>query len=63
MLLSQFNGYHKGYIFHEGYIRTSSETFSLQKLDSKYIHLTNDAVQKWGGNFGKFEQGNKISFH
>ena len=26
------------------------------------IHLTNDAVQKKGEEYGKFEQGNKISF-
>ena len=28
-----------------------------------YVHLTNDAVQQNGGEYGKFEQGNKISFN
>ncbi|EGR31385.1 tubulin-tyrosine ligase family protein, putative [Ichthyophthirius multifiliis] len=37
--------------------------FSLENLENKYIHLTNEAVQKKAsGNFGKFEKGNKISF-
>jgi len=31
-------------------------------LDRKYIHLTNDAVQKKNENYGKFERGNKISY-
>ena len=26
------------------------------------IHLTNDAVQKYSEDYGKFEKGNKISF-
>lgn len=26
------------------------------------IHLTNDAVQKKGTDYGKFENGNKLSF-
>lgn len=26
------------------------------------IHLTNDAVQKKGQEYGKFENGNKLSF-
>ena len=26
------------------------------------IHLTNDAVQKKGEDYGKYENGNKISF-
>ena len=26
------------------------------------IHLTNDAVQKKGDDYGKYEKGNKISF-
>jgi hypothetical protein len=29
---------------------------------NKMIHLTNDAVQKKGEEYGKFESGNKISF-
>jgi tubulin--tyrosine ligase len=26
------------------------------------IHLTNDAIQKYSENYGKFEPGNKLSF-
>ena len=26
------------------------------------VHLTNDAVQKLGEEYGKFENGNKISY-
>ena len=26
------------------------------------IHLTNDAIQKKGDEYGKFEKGNKLSF-
>ena len=26
------------------------------------VHLTNDAVQKKGDNYGKFEKGNKVSY-
>jgi tubulin--tyrosine ligase len=43
----------KGYWYEEGYIRTASEPFSFKKTD-KMIHLTNDAVQKHGENYGKY---------
>ncbi len=26
------------------------------------IHLTNDAVQKYGPSYGKYEEGNKLSY-
>ena len=26
------------------------------------IHLTNDAIQKYGSNYGRYEEGNKISY-
>lgn len=63
MLLTSVNGEFKGYWHKEGYIRTSSEIFTTKKLANKYIHLTNDAVQKHGNNFNKFEVGNKLSFY
>jgi hypothetical protein len=34
----------------------------LQNLKSKFIHLTNDAVQCHADNYGKFENGNKLSY-
>jgi len=52
----------KVYWYEEGYIRTSCKVFTLSNIKSKYIHLTNDAVQKNSNEYGKFEPGNKISF-
>ena len=48
----------------EGYIRTSSENFdlSLSEKDNYFIHLTNNAIQKNNENYGKFENGNQLSF-
>ena len=62
LLLTSVNGCLKAYWYEEGYIRTSCVDFSTRKLDNKYIHLTNDAVQKHCQDYGKFENGNKISF-
>lgn len=36
----------RGYYYNEGYLRTSCKEFSLSKVESKYVHLTNDAIQK-----------------
>lgn len=52
----------KGYFYEDGYIRTSSREFDLENLDDKFIHLTNDAIQKQGDDFGKFENFNKMSY-
>jgi len=50
------------YWFKEGYLRLSSEPFGLaeEQIEDKYIHLTNNAVQKNGKNYGKHESGNII---
>ena len=32
------------YMYHEGYIRTSSIKYNLENLDNIFIHLTNNAV-------------------
>ena len=50
------------YFFPQGYLRTSSEIFSLDHLNSKFVHLTNNAIQKEGNDYGKFESGNQMSF-
>lgn len=60
-LFTSFNMNMQGYFYPEGYIRTSSKEFSL-KSHSKFIHLTNDAVQKYSEEYGKFEPGNKMSY-
>ena len=51
------------YVFRQGYIRTSSEDFSLfDNLENKFVHLTNNAVQKESSSYGRFESGNQVSF-
>jgi len=52
----------RGYFYNEGYLRTSCKEFNLKNIESKYIHLTNDAVQKYSNEYGKYETGNKISY-
>lgn len=52
----------KGFFFRDGYIRTSSKKFSLDKLSDRETHLTNDAVQKHSKSYGKFESGNKLTY-
>jgi tubulin--tyrosine ligase len=55
-------GLNRGYFFDEGYLRTSSKEFSLDNVDSRFVHLTNDAVQKNCTSYGVFEQANKLSY-
>lgn len=54
----------KTFICREGYIRTSSDFYTLEKesLGNVNMHLTNNAVQKNNENYGKFEEGNILSF-
>ena len=56
------NGKIKAYWYEEGYIRTSSYVWSLSEIEDREIHLTNDAVQKHSDTYGKYEQGNKLSY-
>ena len=60
--VTSINGYQKGYWFQDGYIRTASKEFNMKNLNNKFIHLTNDAVQKYHEDYGKFEPANKLSF-
>lgn len=46
------------YIFKEGYLRMSSENYTLDHLDNPFIHLTNNAVQKYSEGYGQIEFGN-----
>ena len=41
-------------------MRTSCENYDLENenLDKIYVHLTNNAIQKFSDNYGKFEDGN-----
>lgn len=59
VLITSINGIQKGYWYQDGYIRTSSNEYSLENMD-KQIHLTNDAIQKKCEEYGKHESGNKV---
>ncbi len=50
----------KCFFFKEGYVRTSCEPYvlNLESLDKTEVHLTNNAVQKFASNYGKYEDGN-----
>ena len=61
-MFTSVNGVTKGYFYEDGYIRTSCKEFDLEDLGNRFIHLTNDAVQKKSEDYGKFESGNKISY-
>lgn len=54
----------KVYFFKEGYIRTSSSTYTMESEDinKRNIHLTNNAVQKYCDQYGAYEDGNQLSF-
>lgn len=70
--MTSVNGHLKGFFYDPdsfskeggGYLRTSSREYNVApgKLANKFIHLTNDAVQKKADDYGKHEIGNKISF-
>jgi len=60
--MTSINGCLKGYFYEDGYIRTSSTKYT-SKWNDIFVHLTNDAVQKNADNFGKYESGNKLSYH
>ena len=51
----------KAYWYKDGYIRTACKKFTLKNFD-KFVHLTNDAIQKNAEDYGKYELGNKISY-
>lgn len=57
------SSYLPGYWYEEGYIRTSSKEFNLKQVNCKFIHLTNDAVQKKSEDYSKYESGNKVSYN
>ena len=56
------NGNLQGYWYRDGYLRTSCREFSLKNLSNRYVHLTNDAVQKKLDDYGKYESGNKLTY-
>ena len=62
-LITTFADHVQGYFFKEGYLRTSCKEFNIKNTKDKYIHLTNDAVQKDHEDYGKYESGNKLSYY
>ena len=61
-LVTSFNGVIQAYFYLDGYLRTSCKEFTLKKVTNRYVHLTNDAVQKYSEEYGKYESGNKMSY-
>jgi hypothetical protein len=63
-LVTCVNGVLKAYFYRDGYIRTASKEYSASapNLNNKFIHLVNDAVQKYSEDYGKYEPGNKLSY-
>jgi len=61
-LVTCAGGVLQAYYYNEGYIRTSSKEFNINNITNKLIHLTNDAVQKYSEDYGKFEMANKLSY-
>ena len=61
MMVTCVNGVLKGYWYRDGYVRTTSSEYSMNTKDGK-VHLTNDAIQKYLPEYGKYEKGNKISY-
>ena len=62
ILITCINGSYKGYWFDEGYVRTSSSEFNIKSSKDPTIHLTNDAVQKYTAQYGKYEKANKLTY-
>lgn len=54
LLVTNINRKIRGYVYDEGYIRTSSKFFTMDNF-SKFVHLTNDAIQTKSPDYGKFE--------
>lgn len=52
----------RAYFYEDGYLRTSSKEYINDNFSNKYIHLTNDAIQKNSEDYGKFENSNKMSY-
>ena len=52
---------HELFFYREGYMRTSSAGYDLKNQD-KYVHLTNNCLQQYGGGYGEHEDGNTLSF-
>ena len=54
IMLTSVNGQVKAYWYKDGYVRTASELFDLEDIDNEFIHLTNDAIQKYSEDYEKY---------
>ena len=61
-LVTSINGIIQAYSYADGYLRTTSTEYSTKDISNNLIHLTNDAIQKYSEEYGKFEDGNKLSY-
>ena len=61
-MITSINGKIQGYFYLDGYLRTTSKEFTVKEISNPLIHLTNDAIQKHSSEYGKFENGNKLSY-
>jgi tubulin--tyrosine ligase len=61
-MITCINGSTQAYFYREGYLRTSCQPFSVQDTSDRFVHLTNDAVQKNSASYGMFEDSNKLSY-
>ena len=61
-LITSINGVIQGYFYSDGYLRTTSCEYNIKDVSNNFIHLTNDAIQKHSEEYGKYEDGNKLSY-
>jgi Tubulin-tyrosine ligase family len=61
-LATSVNGVIQGYFYLDGYLRTTSAEYSVKDVTNPFVHLTNDAIQKHSAEYGRFENGNKLSY-
>lgn len=40
----------------------SGQQYDITQQDNLFVHLTNNAIQKHGTNYGQYEEGNILSF-
>lgn len=60
-MITSTEGKIRGYFYEDGYVRTTSMPYSLETTQAG-VHLTNDAVQKYLPQYGKYEKANKLSY-
>lgn len=50
-----FSHENKPYVFRECYVRLSSSVYEITKIDEKFVHLTNNALQKYCDSYDEDE--------